>query len=74
MKVFGDIRVMPVVLVAIASLAVLKIAGLVLDGSYVFEYDPQATRRSWAQEKLELSGPQGRDRRHGLDPRRAQGR
>jgi flagellar motility protein MotE (MotC chaperone) len=56
MKVFGDIRVMPVVLVAIASLAVLKIAGLVLDGSYVFEYDPQATRRSWAQENLNFPG------------------
>jgi flagellar motility protein MotE (MotC chaperone) len=56
MKVFGDIRVMPVVLVAIASLAVLKIAGLVLDGSYVFEYDPQATRRSWAQDNLNFPG------------------
>jgi flagellar motility protein MotE (MotC chaperone) len=56
MKVFGNIRVMPVVLVAIASLAVLKIAGLVLDGSYVFEYDPQATRRSWAQENLNFPG------------------
>ena len=56
MKVFGDIRVMPVVLAAIASLAVLKIAGLVLDGSYVFEYDPQAARRSWAQDNLNFPG------------------
>ena len=56
MKVFGDIRVMPVVLAAIASLAVLKIAGLVLDGSYVFEYDSQAARRSWAQDNLNFPG------------------
>src|SRR5215831_10708211 len=56
MKVFGDIRVMPVVLAAIASLAVLKIAGLVLDGSYVFEYDPHAARRSWAQDNLNFPG------------------
>ena len=56
MKVFGDIRVMPVVLAAIASLAVLKIAGLVLDGSYVFEYDPQPARRSWAQDNLNFPG------------------
>src|SRR6516225_1436570 len=56
MKVFGGIRVMPVVLAAIASLAVLKIAGLVLDGSYVFEYDPQAARRSWAQDNLNFPG------------------
>ena len=59
MKIFRDIRVMPVVLVAIFSLAVLKIAGLVLDGSYVFDYAPQPSKRSWAQENLNFPG--GRD-------------
>ena len=56
MKVFRDIRVMPVVLVGIFCLAVLKIAGLVLDGSYVFDYAPQAAKRSWAQENLNFPG------------------
>ena len=50
MKSFRDIRVIPVVLMAIVGLAVLKIAGLVIDGGYVFDYQPQATKRSWAQE------------------------
>ena len=48
MKSFRDIRVIPVVLIAIFSLAVLKVAGLVIDGGYVFDYQPEATRRSWA--------------------------
>ncbi|KJC37127.1 flagellar protein FlbB [Bradyrhizobium sp. LTSP885] len=50
MKWFRDIRVIPVVLAAIFGLMVLKIAGLVLDGGYVFDYDPQSTTQSWAQE------------------------
>jgi flagellar motility protein MotE (MotC chaperone) len=52
MKSFRDIRVIPVVLTAIFSLAVLKVAGLVLDGGYVFDYQPQATKQSWAAENL----------------------
>ena len=40
MKSFRDIRVIPVVLVAIFGLVVLKIAGLVIDGGYVFDYQP----------------------------------
>src|ERR1700750_1074751 len=55
MKVFRDIRVMPLVLVAIFFLAVLKIAGLVLEGSYVFDY-AQPNKRSWAQENLNFPG------------------
>ena len=34
MSAFRDIRVIPVVLVAIFGLAVLKIAGLLIDGGY----------------------------------------
>jgi flagellar motility protein MotE (MotC chaperone) len=52
MKSLRDIRVIPVVLVAIAGLAVLKIAGLFLEGGYVFDYQPKSGKRSWAQEAL----------------------
>src|SRR3982074_2670783 len=52
MKSFRYIRVIPVVLIAIFSLAVLKVAGLVIDGGYVFDYQPEATRRSWAGDTL----------------------
>jgi flagellar motility protein MotE (MotC chaperone) len=58
MKSVRDIRVIPVVMVAIAGFAVLKIAGLVLDGGYVFDYDPHATKPSWAQDQLNF--PSGR--------------
>jgi flagellar motility protein MotE (MotC chaperone) len=58
MSVFRDIRVIPVVLVAIFSLAVLKVAGLVIDGGYVFDYKPNATEKSWAEENLNF--PTGR--------------
>jgi flagellar motility protein MotE (MotC chaperone) len=59
MKAFRDIRVIPVVLVAIFGLAVLKVAGLVIDGGYVFDYQPQSTRQSWAQEAFNF--PTGRN-------------
>jgi flagellar motility protein MotE (MotC chaperone) len=52
MKSFRNIRVIPVVLIAILGLAVLKVAGLVLDGGYVFDYRPETTKRSWAQESF----------------------
>jgi flagellar motility protein MotE (MotC chaperone) len=70
MKSFRNIRVIPVVMIAIASLAVLKVAGLVIDGGYVFEYRLQSTAQateskgelrgglkgSWAQEMLNFPG------------------
>ena len=52
MKSFRDIRVIPVVLIAILGLAVLKVAGLVIDGGYVFDHQPKAAKKSWAQETL----------------------
>jgi flagellar motility protein MotE (MotC chaperone) len=58
MKSYRNIRVIPVVLVAIVGFAVVKIAGLVLDGGYVFDYDPQSTKTSWAQDMLNF--PTGR--------------
>ena len=56
MKSFRDIRVIPVVLVAIFGLVVLKIAGLVIDGGYVFDYRPDSTKPSWAQETFNFPG------------------
>jgi flagellar motility protein MotE (MotC chaperone) len=56
MKSFRNIRVIPVVLVAIFGLMVLKIAGLVIDGGYVFDYNPQSTGSSWMQENFKYPG------------------
>jgi flagellar motility protein MotE (MotC chaperone) len=56
MRSFRDIRVIPVVLVAIAGLAVLKVVGLVIDGGYVFDYQPDSIRPSWAQENFNFPG------------------
>ena len=56
MKSFRDIRVIPVVLIAIFGLAVLKVAGLMIDGGYVFDYQPKSTQRSWAQEAFNFPG------------------
>jgi len=58
MKSFRDIRVIPVVVVAIFGFAVLKIAGLVIDGGYVFDYQPDSKQKSWAAETLNF--PTGR--------------
>jgi flagellar motility protein MotE (MotC chaperone) len=56
MKSLRNIRVLPVVLVAICGLAVLKVAGLVIDGGYVFDYRPDSSRPSWAQETFNFPG------------------
>ena len=56
MNAFRDIRVIPVVLIAILGLAILKIAGLVIDGGYVFDYKPGATGNSWAQQSFNFPG------------------
>lgn len=77
MKSFRDIRIIPVVLVAIFGLAVLKIAGLVIDGGYVFDYRisqsqtgqaqvaqyqvASPAKRSWAQDNLGFPGGKGDD-------------
>jgi flagellar motility protein MotE (MotC chaperone) len=56
MNAFRDIRIIPVVAVAIFGLAVLKIAGLVIDGGYVFDDKPSSTGLSWAQQNLNFPG------------------
>ena len=54
---------MPVVLVAIFGLAVLKIAGLVIDGGYVFGAQSNEVKQaSWAQEMLNFPGAPKADR------------
>ncbi|WP_440641482.1 MotE family protein [Bradyrhizobium sp. PUT101] len=57
MKSFRNIRVIPVVLVAVAGLATLKVAGLAINGGYVFDYKPN--QKSWAEENLNF--PTGRE-------------
>lgn len=59
MKSFRNIRIIPVVMIAIAALAVLKIAGLVINGGYVFDYQPKTARKSWAE--MNLNFPTGRE-------------
>jgi flagellar motility protein MotE (MotC chaperone) len=59
MKSFRDIRVIPVLLIAIVGLVVLKIAGLVLEGGYVFDYQPNTIRQSWAHENLNFPSARG---------------
>ena len=56
MNAFRDIRVIPVVLVAVFGLAFLKIAGLVIDGGYVFDYKPERSESSWAQQTFNFPG------------------
>jgi flagellar motility protein MotE (MotC chaperone) len=46
------------VVVAIFGFAVLKIAGLVIDGGYVFDYTSQPAQKSWAQDSFNF--PTGR--------------
>ena len=46
MKAFRDIRVIPVVVVAVLGLAVLKLAGLLIDGGYVFDYAAPASSKA----------------------------
>ena len=59
MKSFRNIRVIPVVLVAVAGLATLKVAGLAINGGYVFDYKSNQAQKSWAQENLNF--PTGRE-------------
>jgi flagellar motility protein MotE (MotC chaperone) len=62
MKSYRNIRVIPVVVVAIASLAVLKVAGLLIDGGYVFDYASHDTQSpSWAQQNLNFPGAPAKD-------------
>ena len=59
MKAFRDIRVIPVVVTAVFGLAVLKFAGLLIAGGYVFDYGSTAAkhnRGSWANDSFGFPG------------------
>jgi flagellar motility protein MotE (MotC chaperone) len=57
MKSYRNIRVIPLAVAAIFCLAVLKIAGLVLEGGYVFDHQSQSNKASsWAQANLNFPG------------------
>ncbi|RTL50838.1 MAG: flagellar protein FlbB [Bradyrhizobiaceae bacterium] len=49
MSFIREFRIIPVLLIAISCLVVLKIAGLLLDGGYIFNDQPVAGKPSWAQ-------------------------
>ena len=62
MKSFRNIRVIPVAVIAVACLAVLKVAGLLIDGGYVFQYPAaDAKPASWAQENFNFPGAPSKD-------------
>jgi len=56
MKALRDIRVIPVVLIAVMGLAVLKVADLIINGGYVYDYQPDTNKRAWAQETFNFPG------------------
>ena len=57
MKSFRNIRIIPIVLVAVGALGVLKVAGLLLEGGYVFSQAEQPPAKlSWAQEMFNFPG------------------
>lgn len=61
MKRRRDFRLLPVLVVAIGCLAVLKVAGILLDGGYVLLGEPQPQKKlSWAQETLNYPVPGGK--------------
>jgi flagellar motility protein MotE (MotC chaperone) len=52
MSVIRDIRIIPILLIAISCLVVLKVSGLLLEGGYIFSEDMTPKPKSWAQEIL----------------------
>jgi flagellar motility protein MotE (MotC chaperone) len=57
-KFLREFRIIPTLLIATVCLAVLKIAGLLLDGGYIFRDDPTPRPTSWAEQVLNF--PTGR--------------
>ncbi len=54
--IWRDIRIVPIVLIAICCLVVLKVSGLLLDGGYILNDDaPQP--KSWAQQTFNFPAP-----------------
>jgi flagellar motility protein MotE (MotC chaperone) len=51
-----DIRIVPIVLIAICCLVVLKVSGLLLEGGYILN-DDTPPPKSWAQETFNFPAP-----------------
>lgn len=51
-----DLRIVPIMLIAAASLAVLKLTGILLDGGYVLTGEHRPEGASWAQQTLNFPG------------------
>ncbi|MBN8982730.1 MAG: flagellar protein FlbB [Rhizobiales bacterium] len=49
-SIIRDIRILPILLLAISCLVVLKVSGLLLDGGYIFSENTAPKPKSWAQE------------------------
>lgn len=58
MKFLRDFRLIPLVLVAITCFGVIKVAGILLHGGYVFRDDIEPGGQSWAQQMFNF--PSGR--------------
>ena len=58
MKRFRDFRLIPLVLMAITCFGVVKVAGLLLNGGYIFRDEVAPGQQSWAQQNFNF--PTGR--------------
>jgi flagellar motility protein MotE (MotC chaperone) len=56
MKFLRDFRLMPLVLVAISCFAVVKVAGILINGGYIFRVDIGEGQQSWAQQMFNFPG------------------
>ena len=54
-----DLRIVPIMLIAAACLAVLKLTGILLDGGYVLLEEPRPAGTSWAQQTFNFPGSGG---------------
>jgi flagellar motility protein MotE (MotC chaperone) len=54
--VLRDIRIVPILLIAICCLVVLKVSGLLLEGGYILNDDPPQPK-SWAQDTFNFPAP-----------------
>jgi flagellar motility protein MotE (MotC chaperone) len=54
--ILRDIRIVPILLIAICCLVVLKVSGLLLEGGYILNDDPPQPK-SWAQETFNFPAP-----------------
>ena len=57
MSAFRDIRILPVVLIAMFGLAVLKIAGIFMDGGYMLDDRAAVDPKSPGRRKRSISRP-----------------